>query len=193
MYIEKVYFIRYPSVVLIDGTHGTNQCGYTLISGLVLDPRYEGIPVFQAIVKSETSDSIFTVLKVFRSRLGERKTAEVQSIITDMSLAFQKPIAQLFPQAKHLKCTFHIDNAWRRKLKDSNMLKALVHLRLQTKVQNFEALWVAFEEEHKNSEMGRWAIYNYGPNGKVCPTKDWAKCYLLGFLQHNVHIERYHR
>jgi len=183
-------FSRYPSVLLLDGTHGTNQSNYIVVSGLVLDSRYEGIPVFQCLIKSETSSNITAILEVLKLEVD---CSELANIITDLALCYNDPIKKVFPNTLHVKCSFHIENAWTRRIKDTELLHTMKNLRLQSLETDFLSLWDKFVNDYANSEIGKWIIQNYGQSGRVCPYMQWAKCYQLGLLHHNLQIERYHR
>lgn len=73
------------------------------------------------------------------------------------------------------------------------MLQDMKKLRLEGNKTQFNALYHQFCLDYQDSEELKRFLQNYGDEGQVCPVRYWARCYNLGALPHNLHIERYHR
>ena len=78
---QREIFRRFPETLLIDGTHGTNQSKYILVSGLVLNSRFEGTPVFQTVMETENMDCITKALSILR-QLEFDACDKVKNVIT---------------------------------------------------------------------------------------------------------------
>ena len=73
------------------------------------------------------------------------------------------------------------------------MLQDMKKLRLEGNKDQFKSLFHQFMLDYQDTEELNVFLKNYGENGQVCSFHYWARCYNLGALPHNLHIERYHR
>lgn len=92
---QRKLFRKHPYTLLLDGTHCTNRSKFILISGLILNSRFEGSPILQAIVESENSESLGKVFEVLKS-LEPEAFGKINSVVTDLAPAFEKLILNHF-------------------------------------------------------------------------------------------------
>ena len=72
------------------------------------------------------------------------------------------------------------------------MLQDACNLRLETDIDKFQQLFQDFLMKYNNTPQINYFVNNYGVNGVICPCTEWGRCYNLGAVCHNLHIERYH-
>ena len=105
---QQQIFADHPNTVMIDGTHGTNSSKFILISGLIYDARGEGYPIFQAIVKQETTAVIEAIFNTF-SKTNPINFLKIKTIISDMSQALRTGIKNVIRHNyEHVLCGFHL-------------------------------------------------------------------------------------
>ena len=105
---QKAMYEEYPTVLMIDGTHGTNSSNFILVSGLILDSRGEGYPIFQAFVQSESRLAFETIFEIL-SKISPETIIRVKTIVSDMSKAFKTALhTSLSHNFRHVMCAFHL-------------------------------------------------------------------------------------
>ena len=92
---QRKLFRKYPFTLLFDGTHCTNRAKFILVSGLILNSRYEGSPIFQAIVESENSESLNQIFQVLK-KMEPQAFRKINSVVTDLAPGFEKLILNNF-------------------------------------------------------------------------------------------------
>lgn len=100
-------FRAYPWVVGIDSTYKTNRYGMPLIEMVGMSPCNLNFLIAYAIVVEETADSYQWVLSMLRSLIISDSYPYV--IVTDRELGLIRPIRDVFPESRHLLCTWHIN------------------------------------------------------------------------------------
>lgn len=84
--------------------------------------------------------------------------------------------------------------AWDRRFNSRpDMLRDMKQLRIEGNKEQFQILFHQFCLDYENSPELKAFLKSYGENGHVCAMKYWARCFNLGSLPHNLHIERYHK
>ena len=199
-------FKQNPRNIYVDGTHNTNQAGYPLITVMV--PNKFGVheAILQVVTEHEDTDMIKDVFKVL-NKLAPDAMSQVRTLTADMHhgyiKAFREVVGDNGPdyRVRYIPCKWHVERAWTNNIKSERLLNDLKSLILVPKPNVFEATWAQLEEKYLNSEEGNerqewlYFINTYGYGGgqghKVNP-KEWARCYNLGAIPHNLHIEAYH-
>lgn len=137
-------FRKFPVTLFVDGTHGTNKSKYSLISFLVADARGEGVPIMIVIGKTESKEIISPALEILQ-RLAPEAVSKVKVLVSDMAPSFINAWNQAIPggDVRHVKCAWHLQNAWKRELLPQNLefYQSLCRLRLVTDVKEF---WVQY-------------------------------------------------
>lgn len=137
-------FQKYPVTLFVDGTHGTNKSKYSLISFVVADARGEGVPIMMVIAKTESKEILIPALEILH-RLAPEAVAKVKVLVSDMAPSFINAWNHVFPDGnvRHVKCAWHLQNAWKRELLPHNpeFYKALCRLRLVADENEF---WVQY-------------------------------------------------
>ena len=137
-------------VICVDGTHGTNSYDFTLITVMVIDEYGEGFPVAWCISNREDLINFFNALK------KRVETLYPKWFMTDLAEQFYNAWVSTFGnKPRKLVCTWHVDRAWREKLKqlrNSELEATLYHnLRVlleETDTKTFEDLLCQTLNEH---------------------------------------------
>lgn len=115
-------------VVCIDGTHGTNGYDFTLITVMVVDEYWEGVPVAWCISNREDKLLLINFYKALKQNVGELTPAWFMS---DLAEQFYTAWVSIFnKRPRKLLCIWHLDRAWRENLKqvkDSALEGAVYH------------------------------------------------------------------
>ncbi|XP_059080840.1 uncharacterized protein LOC131878744 [Tigriopus californicus] len=137
-------FHKYPVTLFVDGTHGTNKSKYSLISFVVADTRGEGVPIMIVIAKTESKEVIIPALEILQ-HLAPEALSNVKALVSDMSPSFINAWKHVVPSGdvRHVKCAWHLQNAWKRELLPQRLefYQSLCRLRLVADEREF---WVQF-------------------------------------------------
>ena len=140
-------------VICVDGTHGTNSYDFTLITVMVIDEYGEGFPVAWCISNREDQFLLINFFNALKKRVG---TLYPKWFMTDLAEQFYNAWVSTFGnKPRKLVCTWHVDRAWREKLKqlrNSELEATLYHnLRVlleETDTKTFEDLLRQTLNEH---------------------------------------------
>ncbi|KAK9677636.1 hypothetical protein RND81_11G157200 [Saponaria officinalis] len=99
-------FRTYFYVICIDSTYKTNKYGMPLVEFIGVTPSGKNFSIGYAIVTSEDENGYRWCLEKIRSLLPENVSPSV--VVTDRELALTNMIAEVFPNAAHFLCTWHI-------------------------------------------------------------------------------------
>lgn len=97
----------YPYVIALDTTYKTNKYSMPLLEIIGMTATNKNFLIGWALMSDETEASYRWVLQQLRNLIGFQ--VQPTCIVTDRELALMRPIAQIFPLASHLLCTFHIN------------------------------------------------------------------------------------
>jgi len=186
-------------IVCMDSTHGTNLYQFLLISILVIDEHGEGLPVAWAISNKEDTNVLTEYLSAVKERT-ENVTPKI--FMSDDAEAFYNAWKNVFgssEETKRILCLFHIDRAWRKKLKELikdkqevgevyHQLRALLTEREKGK---FHVLLQQFASLMKVKHP---SFFTYFSNTYAHRAPIWATCYRVGTIANtNRHLEAFHR
>lgn len=108
------------------------------------DARGEGVPIMMVIAKTESKEILIPALEILH-RLAPEAVAKVKVLVSDMAPSFINAWNHVFPDGnvRHVKCAWHLQNAWKRELLPHNpeFYKALCRLRLVADENEF---WVQY-------------------------------------------------
>ena len=126
--------------------------GQAIISFLFFpDARGEGTPICQALVKSESKEAVMPIISKLAS-LEPEACSKVRAITTDCSHAFANAwMAVMGTRIQVIHCSWHLQRAWTRNIREDGLLKALKNLRLQTVQSKFEELYKEIQEKWVSS------------------------------------------
>src|ERR1051325_595033 len=110
---QRELYNQYNNIVLVDSTYNTNQFQMILCVVTVVDNNYRTRIVACAIIEDETLD---TYRWIFDSILNETGVSP-RIVFTNSDPSMIRSIKDIYPNAQHLLCIFHIDLNLRKKLK----------------------------------------------------------------------------
>lgn len=111
--IQRELYSKYNDVVILDTTYNTNRFQMMLCIITVIDHNYRTRIVACAIIEDETLDTYQWIFNTILSETGISPGV----IFTDSDPSIIRSINDIYPNAHHLLCIFHIDLNLRKKLK----------------------------------------------------------------------------
>jgi hypothetical protein len=111
--IQRELYSKYNDVVIVDSTYNTNRFQMILCIVTVIDNNYRTRIVACAIIEDET---VKTYRWIFDSILNETGIFP-RIVFFDSDPSLIRSIKDIYPNAQHLLCIFHIDLNLRKKLK----------------------------------------------------------------------------
>ncbi|TRY80496.1 hypothetical protein TCAL_13162 [Tigriopus californicus] len=143
-------FEEHPTMIFVDGTHGTNRSRFSLISILVLDSRGEGTPVMQVVGSSESRSVLAPAFRILKE-IAPNSIAKVKVMVSDMNHAFMNAWEKAVPefQIKHIVCSWHLLNAWKKKLlpQNSELYEKLCQLQLILDKEEFQTHYLKLRHD----------------------------------------------
>lgn len=120
----KLFFERFPDLLMFDGTYCLNDRRMPLVSMEVIDGNGETHIAGLLIVRTESLDILDFVFERFQA--ANLKHDEIQGILTDKSLVYRNIIKERFGNAAHHLCIFHVEQIFNREIatKKRNISKA---------------------------------------------------------------------
>ncbi|XP_076445334.1 uncharacterized protein LOC143283108 [Babylonia areolata] len=188
-------------MIFIDSTHSTTQYQFLLTTILVADDFGEGIPVAWAISNKEDS----SILEVFLHAVKTANNGEdyqTNTFMSDLASSFYNAWCAVFPVPKRrLYCTWHVDKAWRKKLRESvpdmeeqaQLYYMLCMLRSEVEEGIFCKKMTEFEE-YCNQNFPNFHNYFQSEYVRENRVLYWAACFRKGvFANTNMYVESFHR
>ena len=110
---------RYPCVLFLDATHGTQTLGYELVTLLVLLPDQRGVPVAHAYLQEASGEQYAAFLEFVDRVLGAGGDSFVPDVVvTDLDRKEARAVRTVWGERVELhQCVFHSVQAIRRKMK----------------------------------------------------------------------------
>merc|ERR1711923_602032 len=96
-------------MIFIDGTYKVNKAGFPLYQVMIEDSEGRARPVFYAVVRRETEEFITLVLRTFEQMVSD--IAQTSVVMSDKCDSEAAAISDVFPEAQHLLCYFHVKKA----------------------------------------------------------------------------------
>lgn len=110
----KTYFAQYPDLIMFDATYSLNDRRMPLIIFLIIDGNGESQITGLFFVKTE---NLNIMQQLFESFMAENpKHDSIQVVITDKHCTNLDVVANLFPQATHHICVFHVSQIFNREI-----------------------------------------------------------------------------
>ncbi|XP_074326557.1 protein FAR1-RELATED SEQUENCE 5-like [Apium graveolens] len=106
-------YTNFGDVVSFDSTYRTNRYCMPFIPITGVNHHYQNILFGFALMRDEMEISYKWVLKTWLEAVGNKPPL---TIITDPDLALGNAIAEIFPDTKHILCSWHISNKFPEKL-----------------------------------------------------------------------------
>jgi len=99
-------FNRFPEVVMIDATHGTNASKYEVFSLVAHDAFGKGQFVQHAVGQNERRLTLMTALEEFKQ--NNPAWSRIKCIIIDKDFTEMSVLKEVFPDVIVLLCQFHV-------------------------------------------------------------------------------------
>ena len=181
----------------------------TTINLMVFDPRGEGKLICSAIVPTERTDMVSIIFQELQ-RLAPEACQKVSLFMSDLTHVFENAWRDTIGGGvTFAKCAMHVEEAWRRNVKNEEMLFNFMQLRLDGSEENVMQTYRLLEDLKNNpaAQIARWPddnerrvcvnaldyfFDNYGLNGAVTQLDQFCRCHLNGSCAHQIHLERQH-
>eukprot|EP00644_Phytophthora_capsici_P007316 jgi/Phyca11/55771/gw1.21.167.1 len=99
-------FDRFPEVLMIDATHGTNSSKYKVFSIMAHDVFGKGQFVQHAVVQNERRPTLLTALEEFKK--NNPAWSRIKCILIDKDFTEMSVLKVAFPDVVVLLCQFHV-------------------------------------------------------------------------------------
>lgn len=105
-----------PEKVTIDGTHGMGNYGFQLVTIMTIDDMNQGFPG-AFLISNRTDEHVLSLF--FNCVKQEIDILSTKIFMSDMEEGFYKAwVTTMGPPDKRLFCTWHIDQAWRKNIRN---------------------------------------------------------------------------
>ena len=115
----KLFFDKYPELVLVDATYKLTNVHMALYVMLCIGPNGESEIVALFLSTLEDTQSLRSALKQFKER--NSKWTEIKTVMTDKDMAERDAIRQEFSDASLLLCVFHVLRSMSREITTTKM------------------------------------------------------------------------
>ena len=175
----KEIFNKFSSLVFMDGTYKLTQCGYVMITVLVMDETKSNCLVAWALVPSESKANYKSVLQCLKDSSGEQAVSKIETMITDKDFAEISAIHEVFPNVAIVNCRFHVLKAVTRHL-DNLHFGNEQHLRKTIKDLFYRMVYESTEDGY----MDAWE--------QICCLEGTVDALgeAKGYLERNWHAQR---
>ncbi|ETI35430.1 hypothetical protein F441_18100 [Phytophthora nicotianae CJ01A1] len=99
-------FDRFPEVLMIDATHGTNASKYKVFSLMAHDVFGKGQFVQHAVIQNERRPTLMTALEEFKR--NNPSWTKIKCVLIDKDFTEMSVVKMVFPDAILLLCQFHV-------------------------------------------------------------------------------------
>ncbi len=195
---QQRLFNKHGQVLILDCSFNTNRNNFSLLVGVVLDSRGEGVPAFAAFGRSECEEFVDAALREVR-RACPDGMAQVRLVVSDLSRALMVSIRTHFArnsqQISLVNCLYHVDKAWRSRIKDEEFVGRLLDLRLEGDpgvfMAKMERLKMDYgKEDNKSRKHFEYFDRNYGFTGIISTPQNWARCFTSSAPTTSIQCER---
>eukprot|EP00644_Phytophthora_capsici_P019235 jgi/Phyca11/132981/e_gw1.284.3.1 len=111
-------FKRFPEVLLIDATHGTNRSKYKVFSFMAHDTFGKGQFVQHSLLQNERWPTLLTALEEFKA--NNPSWTKLQCILIDKDFTEMSVLKKAFPNVAILLCQFHVLKYLREEIASSD-------------------------------------------------------------------------
>ena len=114
-------FIKFPEILLVDGTYNVNRVGMPLYCFMIEDGFGNGRNVFYAATAEEDSAHLQQIIQSFKA--SNPTWSNVRVIVIDKDFTELQALQIEFPQASILYCQFHVIKCFFKQLSDLDVSK----------------------------------------------------------------------
>lgn len=187
-------------VICVDSTHGTNGYDFTLITIMVIDEYGEGVPVAWCIANREDHPLLVHFYHAVHQKVGHINPKWFMSDLAEQFYSAWVSVFRSNPPPHRLLCAWHVDQAWRKNLKQftDNHLKASIYHNLrvlleETDINKFEVLLentiTGLKSSATTASFADYFSTYYGRR-----KEEWAVCYRKdSMVNTNMYVEAFHR
>lgn len=190
---EMLVKCGHNGIVCMDATHGTNPLDYKLITILVVDEAHQGYPVAFFYSNKEDEMALTVFLRAVKEKTGIIIPTAFMS--DDASQYYKAWETVMGAGSKKLLCSWHVDRAWRGKIKgissekQAATYKALKVLQCETNTEDFHKMLLEFLGDPQLADFGLYFEKYYASR-----PQQWAYCFRLGVgINTNMHLESFHK
>jgi len=175
----KLFFEKYPELVLVDATYKLTNVHMALYVMLCIGPNGESEIVAVFLSTLEDTQSLRVALQQFKQR--NSNWTQIKTVITDKDMAERDAIRQEFGQASLLLCIFHVLRSMSREITTTKMgitepqrasaLRAMQSLAYATTEVEYDSL-----RDHLHSSMPASVVRYFEANWHTCRC-EWVLCW----------------
>lgn len=162
---------QFGDVLVFDSTYKTNTYRFPMIILSGVDNHLKNIVFGVALMFNETIESYKWLLKNFLEAMGDKAPV---SVLTDQDAAMCAAIEEVFPNAKHRLCSWHLQRNCTQNVKERGFCGAFGRLLTENlSIEEFEEKWVKLIDDHGVS-VHPWILETYAKKER------WGEAFFRG-------------
>ncbi|KAF7142193.1 hypothetical protein RHSIM_Rhsim05G0159900 [Rhododendron simsii] len=168
---SKMDYAAFGDVLVFDTTYRTNAYKKPFVILAGVSNNFTTTIFGCALLSKETEDTHNWVLSTFLEAMNGKRPI---SVVTDGDLAMCNAIRNIFPNARHRLCSWHLErNAAKNVHIPEFVSDFTILMQMECDIEEFETLW-ADMVSHYGLETNAWVVEMYSDRER------WAEAYLLG-------------
>jgi hypothetical protein len=148
-------YVNFPSVLVIDATYKTNEYRIPLLEVVGITSTMQTYSLMFGYLSNEKAERVAWALGTLKQWMVERGALMPSVLVSDRDLALIKALEECFPEAHHILCVWHINQAIMKKCKPiltncwsefSSQWNSLIR---SSTLLSYERRWDAIYEEYR--------------------------------------------
>ncbi|KAF7130425.1 hypothetical protein RHSIM_Rhsim10G0158300 [Rhododendron simsii] len=171
LHLEMCYYATLRDVLVFDTTYRTNAYKKPFVILAGVSNQFMTTIFGCALLSKETEETYNWALEMFMEAMDGKCPI---SVVTDGDLAMRKAISNIFPDARHRLCMWHLERNAAKNVQKPGFVSDFTHLMLmECEVEEFDSLWADIVS-HYGLETNAWVLEMYRDRAR------WAEAYLIG-------------
>ncbi|KAI8572373.1 hypothetical protein RHMOL_Rhmol01G0193400 [Rhododendron molle] len=168
---SQMDYAAFGDVLVFDTTYRTNAYKKPFVILAGVSNNFTTTIFGCALLSKEAEDTYNWVLSTFLEAMDGKRPI---SVVIDGDLAMRNAIRDIFPDARHRLCSWHLERNAAKNVHIPEFVSDFTTLmQMECDVEEFETIW-ADMVSHCGLQTNAWVVEMY------CDRERWAKAYLLG-------------
>ncbi|KAI8566850.1 hypothetical protein RHMOL_Rhmol02G0074100 [Rhododendron molle] len=168
---SQMDYAAFGDVLVFDTTYRTNAYKKPFVILASVSNNFMTTIFGCALLSKETEDTYNWVLSTFLEAMDGKRPI---SVVTDGDLAMRNAIRNIFPNARHRLCSWHLERNAAKNVHIPEFVSDFTTLmQMECDVEEFETIW-ADMVSHYGLQTNAWVVEMYSDRER------WAEAYLLG-------------
>ncbi|KAI8574614.1 hypothetical protein RHMOL_Rhmol01G0367800 [Rhododendron molle] len=168
---SQMDYAAFGDVLVFDTTYRTNAYKKPFVILAGVSNNFTTTIFGCALLSKETEDTYNWVLSTFLEAMDGKRPI---SVVTNGDLAMRNAIRNIFPDARHRLCSWHLEQNAAKNVHILEFVSDFTTLmQMECDVEEFETIW-ADMVSHYGLQTNAWVVEMYSDRER------WAEAYLLG-------------